>query len=275
MNIEKWNEMIEKKLAGKLTGKELELFNERLKSDPEFAEEYYNLEEVEFLLFREKMKLREKQEQYAKTGLNQSIQNKIQSPEITDQPNIIGDSNQKHQTGRRRIMLATLLSAAAVILVLVTFQFILPKGINNLDDALVEYWGEDNNPDPTVRSGENLKTAQNRFTNRKYKEAINAYLELESLTHEDKLILGICYLNTQEFDTAISVFNELAEDIQSSNSHIALWWKIGVLLNKQEYEAAKVAIDDFLKDPRTNVDSPSRVELKKAAKKLEKYLDWN
>jgi tetratricopeptide (TPR) repeat protein len=222
-------EHIEKYLGGELSRDELQAFDLRLQNDKTFAEIFalYKSVEAEMHEAEDETELRNRL-----SGISQKHFN------IAAPAKII-----KLKTNRTRWLLYATAAAASIIILL----FLKPwqdKVFTN-EELYAQYAVPEELP--TVVRGTNddslLINATKLFNEIKYPAAL---IQLDSIVKQRpteaqlQLALGICYLKTGNFDSAINRFDSLAVQ-ESVYKYVAMEWKAFVYL-KQNKTAECIAV---------------------------------
>ena len=245
--------LIEKYLAGELSNEDVRAFELRLSTDSELAENFklYKSIENEMLADEDEMELKEDLSRHTKKYFSGDERSKV----IPMWP-----------VRKKRWIYAAVAAAACVALLLVLKPWQSQKFTNE------QLYAQNAVPEdlPATLRGNNEDSlfikATGLYNKKDYAAAL---LLLDSLTRmkpgesQLQLALGICYLRTNQFETAINIFDTLAAG-QSLYKYTALTWKAYVFLRKDNKEACIAALKLI------PADAPEYGKARKLIKDLEK-----
>ncbi len=222
-------EQIEKYLGGELSQNEMQAFDVRLQNDKAFAEVFalYKSVETEMLETEDERELRNRL-----SGITQKHFDVAEPAKIV-----------KLKTNRTRWLLYATAAAASIIILL----FLKPwqqKALSN-EQLYAQYAVPDELP--AVVRGTNddslLIKATNLYNQIKYPAALfllDSLVKQRPTEAQLQLALGICFLKTGKYDSAINRFDSLAVR-ESVYKYIALEWK-GLAYLKQNKIADCIAV---------------------------------
>ncbi len=223
--------LIEKYLAGELSNEEVQAFEMRLKADMEFAETFklYQSIENEMQADEDESQLRDELSQHTKKYFGEEERGKV----IPMGP------------ARKKRWLYAAVAAAASITLLLIFNPFKNHRLNS-----EELYAQNAVPEdlPTTLRGNNedslLAKATALYNKKNYMAALPL---LDSITRAKpgeaqlQLALGICYLQTNKFEMAISKFDGLATG-QSIYKYDAIAWKALAFLKQNKKEDCVAAL---------------------------------
>lgn len=244
--------LMERYLAGELTNEEAQAFELRLQTDSEFAENFtiYQSIENEMQGDEDEAQLKEELSRHTKKYFGKEEGGKVVP---------IGPV-------RKKRWLYAAVAAAACIALLLVFKPWQPQKFSN-----EELYAQNAVPEdlPTTVRGDNKDSLFAKATELYNKKDYAAALPLlDSITRSKpgeaqlQLALGVCYLRTNQFETAISKFDSLAAG-QSIYKYTALAWKAYVYLKQNNKEACIAALKQI----------PAEATEYKKAEKLIRYLE--
>jgi tetratricopeptide (TPR) repeat protein len=230
-------------LNNELSGDDLKLFEEKLKSDPDFKEEFEIYKALE-------------------TSLSSKFNNEEGEQELRKSLTNLGNKFIKKEKKSKVISLKKLrpFMVAASIALLIGF-FLFNNGMPAYSD-----FANHNNLELVVRSENNeaIKKAETAFNSKNYNEALQQLNTLSQIYLNDTeiaLYKGICYLEMNNYFEAQAIF----DNISNGNSALktkATWYKALSLLKQQKYIECKKVLKTI----------PKSAEEYQQAKKLMKKL---
>lgn len=229
-------ENIEKFLEGTLTPKERKDFEERLKSDPEFAArvEDYNL-------------VVKSVESYGEQKLKARLK-EIHQEEIKP----------ARKFGRRELLkLAAIFVGLMIVSAPLLYNYLL-KGPDY--QALYE---ENFNPYPDILSqrgadvhSQMLSEALSYYNKQEYDNAAALFevLQSQQTGHQDliRLYAGISFLGNHEHEKAETTFKEIMAETENPFAGQAQWYLALNLLNMDRIDDAKVLLDEIVAEKSYN-----------------------
>lgn len=210
------NEILEY-LEGKLNEAQISDFKLRLESDQEFSEEYLTLKQM-FSHLNERR-------------YRSSYADEINK--LNDQ--YFAPKSKKNGMSLKNILISSLLIIAGL---LAAWYLLKPKtadlyesNSNHFALHLVVKSDQD----------QNTSNAERAFNNENFEEAsiaLNQYLITNSSDTKAKLALGICYLETENSNKAIAIFEEISNG-SSTLKDYGTWYKALYYVKNSEYSKAK------------------------------------
>ena len=227
---------IDKYLNKELTKEELVLFNDKLKTDKDFAEEVKLYQEIENTLttrvsnYKDENDLRNTLEDLGA----EFVSKKLEKRDEKKVSKVF--SLQKY---------SKYLVAASLVLFATLFFF------NNGKPSYADFANHDT-IDVVFRGNTNnhLVLAENAFNAKDYKTAekeLRAVLFINSTKVELQMYLGVCLLEQNYFDKAESIFNRI-KDGNSIYKNNATWYLALSKLKQKDYVSCKTYLEMIPKD---------------------------
>ena len=243
------NELIERYLNNQLNPEELDSFNKEMELNEKFRREVELEKDLKIIVQREDvLDLRRK---IHKAAL--SYNRKNESPKIL------------HINIKRTILIAACIAAAFFVSILIYNNIPRKNSNNNLFNT---YYNSDISLNLN-RSGNNgLAEALISYNQKNYQDAINIFNDILSSDSSNIAVAfyaGVSYIETEDFKSAIKLFNHIIKDQDNLYIEHAEWFRALCLLrtgNKAE------AIKEFEKISKDTINYHN-----KEAKEILKELD--
>jgi len=232
-------------LNNKLSDLEVTSFEEKLKSDTDFKQEFEIYKALETSLAS---KFENEKEEMALKKTLSNLGSKYIKPEdvVKKKGKLISLFNYKQ-----------LMVAASIAFLIGLFLF-------NNGNPVYSDFASHNSLELVVRGGNNdtLLKAGKAFNSKNYKEALH-YLTILSNTNntEIELYKGICYLELNVFVEADIIFDKISSG-NSAFANTAMWYKALSMLKQGQFEACKYVLQTI----------PESADEYKQAKKLLRKL---
>lgn len=205
-------QLIEKYIDGELDGKALADFHARMEADVEFAQAVRMEEDI--------------MESIELWG-NKELKNKLEK--IGEEE--IGNAEIKNINTRRRKFLW---AAAAVLGLAVIAKFALHISPPSPEKLYADYAAHEFNFTEKGNNAKLINTAENKLAEKQYGEALPLLEKLTALDAQNndfQLALGICHLEVNDYEKALSIFSELETNAPLYIGE-AKWYKALVFLKK-------------------------------------------
>ncbi len=179
----------------------------------------------------------------------------------------------KKQEPSKRGIVKKLIPLGAIAAAATILLFFLPSMFKTtLDDVNVTHASADIYEAPSNRStdGENRRNAYEAYNTNKaegYKKALPYFEGIQVKNQKDRLLMGISYAKTQQYDEALNLLTPLSQKIDEypNEATRAQWEIIGVYL-------AQGDTDKALAQTQTYMNEVPESQQEKAAKKLLRQL---
>ena len=230
-----------KYLNNELSETEFKSFEERLKTDSEFQEDFNIYKALE-------------------SSLSSKYQNEEATKELRTSLSDLGNQFIKKETKvLPLIRYKTLMVAASIALLIGFFLF-------NNGDPVYSDFSNHNTLELVVRSegSEKFSKAEEAFNTKSYKEALELLTQILNDNLNDvevQLYKGICFLELNSFVDADIIFDTISNG-NSSFKNTATWYKALSMLKQEQFEACKYVLKTI----------PKSAEEYKQAKKLMRKL---
>ncbi len=244
---EELDQLVHDYLHNKLSAEEKSSFEDRLKGDPELAEDVAIQQELLGVLGESEWS-GEREFDGEEIG---SLKSYFQSDESVQQANSIkkaAESYQRKMIFRKRIRYS--IAASFALLVVSAILFIL--FLQPVTDDLNTYYSWNELPTFVDRSveGNQLTRMETHFKAGEFNEA---YVVFQSITGNEKnnadvfIYGGICLLELERYQEAMEIFDQLLQtDLLDKEK--AYWYKALLYLRMEEQEMAKAQLELILSE---------------------------
>lgn len=172
----------------------------------------------------------------------------------------------------KRLMPLVAVATAAMVLL-----FFLPTMFeSSLNDAQTTFASADTYKAPSTRSTDEENQgkayeAYNRNTVEGYKNALAHFEKIEKKNPEDKLLTGISYAKTQQYDKALNLLTPLSQQDEYPNKATRAQWEIiGVHLARGDTDKALVQTEAYMSEVPENQQEKVTKKLLRQIKKIKK-----
>lgn len=244
-------EQIEQYLRGEMKGKELEDFEQTMKEDSALVNQVESIKTLPnnlFLLEKERLKAQTKKW--------------IASEKELD----LSDHKGKNQKNNRLYKYIGASAAAIAIVVMASlWMFNSNQNLNSRTESLIAQYHKG---PVTLRasSDKDWEGAIQSYANRNFNQMINQMtpiIEKNGATTEQLFYFALAHLytNPEQYDKALSYFNQAESQDASSYAEEIAWYRALIFIQKEEFGKAKTELQKIKSSSRYGVEAESLLEV--------------